>query len=103
MFVIPAQAVASLGQAPDANAEGWVERNELKTYRGSCHCGAVEFSFRAREIGSGKRCNCSLRRRRGALMSVDYYPIDAFLALPGLESLAVYHFGDNMVNHYLNL
>ena len=41
----------------------------MKTYTGSCHCGAVRFAFKAPEIDKGLRCNCSLCRRKGALMS----------------------------------
>jgi hypothetical protein len=73
---------------------------ELKTYRGSCHCGSVEFSFLAKEITSGRRCNCSICIRKGAVMSVDYFSPDAFLVLKGIDSLAVYNFGDHTVNHY---
>jgi hypothetical protein len=71
-----------------------------RTYRGSCHCGAVTFSFRTTEITGGRRCNCSICIRRGAVMSVEYFPPGAFLELKGLDSLARYQFGDRMVNHY---
>ena len=42
---------------------------ELGTYHGSCHCGAVSFTFGAEEITGGRRCNCSICLRRGAVMS----------------------------------
>jgi hypothetical protein len=73
---------------------------EMKTYDGSCHCGAVAFSFRSPEIKSGRRCNCSVCIRKGAVMSVEYFRPEAFLTLTGKDSLAVYRFGDRMVNHY---
>ena len=42
----------------------------MKTYRGSCHCGAIRFAFKGPEkIENGLRCNCSICRRKGALMS----------------------------------
>lgn len=72
----------------------------MQTYRASCHCGRVAMQFRSPEITSGKRCNCSLCTRRGALMSVAYYAPDAFLSLSGLEALTRYQFGDHQVNHY---
>jgi hypothetical protein len=73
---------------------------QLKTYHGSCHCGAVAFTFRAQKITSGRRCNCSICIRRGAVMSAEYFPPDAFAEMKGLDALAVYQFGDKMVNHY---
>jgi hypothetical protein len=82
------------------HTEGDRMGKELETYHGSCHCGAVSFTFRAKEITSGRRCNCSICIRRGAVMSAEYLPPDAFLELKGLDSLAVYRFGDKVVNHY---
>lgn len=70
----------------------------IRTYSGSCHCGAVRFTFRSREITSGLRCNCSICIRKGIVMSSEYIPPDAF-ALDGEESLAVYQFGDKAVVH----
>src|SRR5258708_39870218 len=40
-------------------------------YHARCHCGRVRFSFRSPEITAGKRCNCSLCVRRGAVLSED--------------------------------
>ena len=37
----------------------------MKTYRGSCHCGAIRFTFKGPDkIESGLRCNCSICRRK---------------------------------------
>jgi hypothetical protein len=69
-----------------------------KNYSGSCHCGAVRFSFSSNEIASGCRCNCSICIRKGIVMS-EYIPSNAF-ELDGKESLAVYQFGDKDVYHY---
>lgn len=70
-----------------------------KTYRGSCHCGAVRFRFTSDEITSGLRCNCSICIRRGSVMSSEYIPPHAF-ELEGEESLAIYRFGDESMDHY---
>ena len=70
-----------------------------KSYSGSCHCGAVRFRFESAEITSGCRCNCSICIRRGAVVSSEYVPPDAF-ALEGRESLVVYQFGDKDMFHY---
>jgi hypothetical protein len=72
----------------------------MRPYRGSCHCGAVRFSFRSEEITTGIRCNCSICKRRGAVMSSTYFGPEDFDELEGLDSLSVYRFGDREVNHY---
>ena len=69
------------------------------TYQGSCHCGAVRFSFTSEPITKGCRCNCSICRRRGAVMSDVYFPREAF-TLEGKQALALYQFGDHDMNHY---
>jgi hypothetical protein len=71
----------------------------MTTYRGRCHCGAVRFELQSEPITTGVRCNCSLCSRRGALMSTLYFPADK-IVIEGREALAVYHWGDRMVNHY---
>ncbi len=72
----------------------------LRTYRGRCHCGAVRFAFTSEEITEGRRCNCSICVRKGAVLSVRYIPRAEFSELEGLDALACYRFGDRMVNHY---
>ena len=71
-----------------------------KTYEASCHCGAVRFRFRSEPITSGKRCNCSICVRKGAVMSAQYYPPEAIEEMVGLESLSLYQFGEHDVNHW---
>src|SRR5689334_12544692 len=70
-----------------------------RTYHGSCHCGAVKFSFVGEPITKGCRCNCSICRRRGAIMSNDYVPAEA-LTFEGKDALALYQFGDRDMNHW---
>lgn len=71
----------------------------IKTYSGSCHCGAVRFNFRSEEITSGCRCNCSICVRKGIVMSSNYIGPDDFALLEGTDALSVYQFGDGYVNH----
>ena len=71
----------------------------MKSYSGSCHCGAVRFRFESAEITAGCRCNCSICIRRGAVMSSEYIPAHA-IQIDGEQSLAVYQFGDKAVYHY---
>ena len=72
----------------------------MKTYQGSCHCGSVRFRFISAEITSGLRCNCSICKRKGALMT------DFFLAPTELniesqtDCLTAYQFGSQIAKHY---
>jgi hypothetical protein len=68
-------------------------------YSGSCHCGAVKFRIDADAIASGVRCNCSICIRRGATMSVLYFP-PSEIAVEGKDALTLYVWGDRMVNNY---
>lgn len=72
----------------------------MKTYSGRCHCGAIRFSFKAPAIDKGLRCNCSLCRRKGALMSaVVVAPED--MAIEDYENqLATYTFGTHVAQHH---
>lgn len=70
-----------------------------RSYQGSCHCGAVRFRFTSEVITTGCRCNCSICRRKGAVMSSHYIARADFL-LEGAEHLSCYRFGDHDVNHY---
>jgi hypothetical protein len=72
---------------------------QKKQYLGSCHCGAVRFRFMSEPITRGKRCNCSICVRRGAVMSVPYFTPDE-IQVEGLDALTLYIWGDRMVNHW---
>jgi hypothetical protein len=39
----------------------------LMLYKGGCHCGKVAFEVKG-ELGMAVRCNCSICRRKGALL-----------------------------------
>ena len=69
-----------------------------RIYSASCHCGAVRFRFTCEEITSGRRCNCSICIRKGAVMSSNYFrALD--IEVEGSEHLARYQFGDRDMNH----
>jgi hypothetical protein len=70
----------------------------MRTYRGSCHCGALRFRLVTDEILDGCRCNCSICIRKGAVMSTRYFAPEE-LEVEGLAALVLYQFGDRMVNH----
>ncbi len=68
-------------------------------YRARCHCGAVRFSFRSEEITTGRRCNCSICLRKGAVMSTRYIPAEDFQPLDDESAVSDYRWGDRDVNH----
>ena len=39
-----------------------------ETYRGGCHCGAVQYELTA-DLSGAMECNCSICAKRGALWS----------------------------------
>ena len=55
-------------------------------YNGSCHCGAVKFTFEDAEPLTGVRCNCSICKRKGAVMSEHWYPAAVELAEMQLDA-----------------
>jgi len=74
-----------------------VSRDEMKTYRGQCHCGKVQFEVTT-VLDRGDRCNCSFCSRRGAIMhSVS---ADRFKLLAGEDSLTLYQFHTKTAKHY---
>lgn len=67
-------------------------------HTGSCHCGAVKFEVQT-ALEPATRCNCSLCRRKGALMSPTF-AADALRIVQGHEQLSMYQFNSRVVKHY---
>lgn len=59
----------------------------MKTYQGSCHCGACRFEVDM-DLDHVRSCNCSVCRRRGAL--IHRVPAEALRLLTPLTDLTVY-------------
>ena len=68
----------------------------MKTYTGSCHCGAVAYTA-AGEFIAGMRCNCSHCKRKGFLLT--FVPDSDFTLLRGTDAQTTYHFNKNHIDH----
>lgn len=71
----------------------------METKKGSCHCGAVEFEI---ELHNGfeniRRCNCSLCRRKGAVMAS--VRKDRLTVTKGKDKLSLYQWNTKQAKHY---
>jgi hypothetical protein len=69
----------------------------MQTYRGSCHCGAVQFAIQA-DLSRLTRCNCSICAKEGLLGC--YLPTERFQLLKGGDHLVLYQFNKKIAKHY---
>ena len=66
---------------------------------GNCHCGAVQLSIpRSLDMSAVRRCNCSLCKRRGAIMLA--CPIEDVEIENGAENLVNYKWNTKVATHY---
>ncbi|HWI84247.1 MAG TPA: GFA family protein [Ramlibacter sp.] len=66
---------------------------------GSCHCGAVVFEVElAHGLEQLRRCNCSLCRRKGAVMAS--VPTDRLRIVQGADRLTLYQWNTRQARHY---
>jgi len=72
----------------------------MKTYKGSCHCGAINFSFEHDTIDRGIRCNCSICRRKGAMMSEFAIAPDSLQIDADEGTLGLYQFDSKIAKHF---
>lgn len=69
---------------------------EAKTYKGSCHCGAVTFEATL-DLESPMDCNCSLCSRAGYLLK--FVAEADFTLLSGEDNLQDYQFNKKIIHH----
>ena len=71
-----------------------------KEYKGSCHCGAIRFTFSAPEMVRVLRCNCSICRRKGATMTEFTVGPEEIEIKVKADCLATYQFGSKVAKHH---
>lgn len=69
----------------------------MTAYRGSCHCGRVQFEVEA-QIDHVRMCDCSICHRRGALNF--RVPREALRLLTPWEALSLYQWGTMTAKDY---
>ena len=68
-------------------------------HKSSCHCGAVELEVCLPDgIVDARRCNCSICRRKGAIVSS--VPLPALKIVKGADKLRLYQFDSRGAEHY---
>jgi len=64
-----------------------------------CHCGAVVLELQLPEgIVKPRRCNCSMCRRRGAIVAS--VPLAGLRIVQGADALCLYQFNTHVAEHY---
>lgn len=66
-------------------------------YKGSCHCGAVQFEVEAPERIKCADCNCSICAKSGFLHLI--VPKSKFKLLQGEDNLTTYTFNTGVAQH----
>lgn len=70
-----------------------------KTWKATCHCGAVELSVRLSDgLNTATRCDCSLCRRKGAIMLTA--PLEGVQIVKGADKLSLYMFNTHVAKHW---
>ena len=69
----------------------------MSVHKGSCHCGAVEFEIEG-DLSSGLICDCSLCRRKNAIMF--RMPKEQFRLIKGEDALSLYQWNTRVAKHY---
>ncbi|RLA12866.1 MAG: GFA family protein [Gammaproteobacteria bacterium] len=68
-------------------------------HRSTCHCGAVELEIHLPDgIVDPRRCNCSICRRKGAI--VGSVPLSGLRIINGEDKLKLYQFDTKEAEHY---
>lgn len=67
--------------------------------KGRCHCGTVVFEVKLENgLENLRRCNCSLCKRKGAIMAT--VPIERLKVTQGQDNLSLYQWNTCVAKHY---
>jgi hypothetical protein len=69
----------------------------MAVHKGSCHCGEIVFEIEA-ELSSGIVCDCSLCKRKNAIMIS--IPKENFTLVKGADALTLYRWNTGVARHY---
>lgn len=70
-----------------------------KVHKASCHCGAVQLELvLPNGIENPRRCDCSMCRRRGAIVAS--VKLDGLRVLKGKDKISLYQFNTMTAKHY---
>lgn len=69
----------------------------MATHEGSCHCGRIAFTVEG-DIDGVIECNCSMCRRRGALLAA--FPREAMTLRTPESDLGTYRFNRHAIEHH---
>ena len=73
--------------------------NIKRKHRASCHCGRVVLELDLPDgIVNPRRCDCSICRRKGAIVAS--IPLSGIRILQGEEALKLYEFNTRTAKHY---
>jgi hypothetical protein len=68
-------------------------------HRAACHCGAVVLELALPNgVVDPRRCNCSMCRRRGAIVAS--VPLEGLKVVQGSDMLRLYQFNTRTARHY---
>ncbi len=68
-------------------------------HRATCHCGFVEIELNLSDgLVDVRRCDCSLCRRRGAIVAS--VPLSGIRIIKGEDALKLYQFNTKTAKHY---
>ena len=70
----------------------------MKTYTGSCHCGAVKFEVET-ALEKVISCNCSICHKHGLILT--FVPASQFTLKQGEDSLSTYQFHNMRIDHMI--
>tara|TARA_B100000963_G_scaffold340182_1_gene338582 strand:+ start:4059 stop:4418 length:360 start_codon:yes stop_codon:yes gene_type:complete len=64
----------------------------------TCHCGEIEAEININSFNKILRCNCSICKRKGAIMSI--VKNEDFKVIKGEDKLKVYKFHSKVAQHF---